>query len=62
MQMLPLILLCGGMMLLLAAASFFSKNYSLDRIKSKPVGDGQHGYRQAGNGGNHFEAAGKLDE
>ena len=43
MQMLPLILLCGGMMILLAAASFFSKNYSLDRIKSKTVGDGQHG-------------------
>jgi len=42
MQILPLILLCGGMMILLAAASFFSKNYSLDRIKSKPVGDGQH--------------------
>jgi len=43
MQMLPLILLCGGMMLLLTAASFFSKNYSLNRIKSKKVGDGQHG-------------------
>ena len=43
MQMLPLILLCGGMMILLAAASFFSKNYSLNRIKSKQVGDGQHG-------------------
>lgn len=35
MQILPLILL--------AAASFFSPNYSLDRIKSKTVGDGQHG-------------------
>ncbi len=43
MQILPLILLCGGMMILLAAASFFSKNYSLNRIKSKTVGDGQHG-------------------
>lgn len=43
MQMLPLILLCGGMMIALAAASFFSRNYSLDRIKSKTVGDGQHG-------------------
>ncbi|MDL2232754.1 type IV secretory system conjugative DNA transfer family protein [Ruminococcaceae bacterium OttesenSCG-928-L11] len=31
------------MMLLLAVASFFSKNYSLNRIKSKTVGDGQHG-------------------
>lgn len=40
---LPLILLCGGMMILLAAVSFFSKNYSLNRIKSKEVGDGQHG-------------------
>jgi type IV secretion system protein VirD4 len=43
MQTLPLILLCGGMMILIAIASYFSKNYSLDRIKSKKVGDGQHG-------------------
>jgi type IV secretion system protein VirD4 len=31
------------MMILLAAASYFSKNYSLNKIKSKQVGDGQHG-------------------
>ena len=35
--------LCGGLLVFLLAASFLSKSYSLDRIKSKTVGDGQHG-------------------
>ena len=35
--------LCGALLVFLLAASFLSKNYSLDRIKSKTVGDGQHG-------------------
>ena len=35
--------LCGGLLVFLLAASFFSKSYSLNNIKSKTVGDGQHG-------------------
>ena len=35
--------LCGALLAFLLAASFLSKSYSLDRIKSKTVGDGQHG-------------------
>ena len=35
--------LCGALLVFLLAASFLSKSYSLDRIKSKTVGDGQHG-------------------
>ena len=35
--------LCGALLMFLLMASFFSKSYSLDRIKSKTVGDGQHG-------------------
>ena len=35
--------LCGGLLAFLLAASFLSKNYSLNNIKSKTVGDGQHG-------------------
>ena len=35
--------LCGGLLAFLLAASFLSKSYSLDHIKSKTVGDGQHG-------------------
>ena len=35
--------LCGVLLAFLLMASFLSKNYSLDRIKSKTVGDGQHG-------------------
>ena len=38
-----LIALCGGMLLVLVVASIFSQRYSLNRIKSKTVGDGQHG-------------------
>lgn len=43
MEIISLILICGGMLILLAAASYFSGNTSLDGIRSKPVGDGQHG-------------------
>ena len=35
--------LCGGLLAFLLAASFLSKSYSLNNIKSKTVGDGQHG-------------------
>lgn len=35
--------LCGALLAFLLAASFLSKSCSLDRIKSKTVGDGQHG-------------------
>ena len=35
--------LCGALLVFLLAASFLSKSYSLDRIKSNTVGDGQHG-------------------
>lgn len=38
-----LILLTGGMLLLIAAVTHFSGQGSLDNIKSKTVGDGQHG-------------------
>lgn len=38
-----LIALCGGMLLVLVIASIFSQRYSLNHIKSKTVGDGQHG-------------------
>ena len=38
-----LIALCGGMLLVLIIASVFTQRYSLNRIKSKTVGDGQHG-------------------
>ena len=38
-----LILLAGGMLLLIAAATHFSGSGNLDNIKSKTVGDGQHG-------------------
>ena len=42
-QILPLILLGGVMLLLAAALLHFSNNAALDHIKSKTVGDGQHG-------------------
>ena len=42
-QTIMLILLAGGMLLLIAAATHFSGQGSLDNIKSKTVGDGQHG-------------------
>ncbi len=42
-QTITLILLAGGMLLLIAAATRFSGQGSLDNIKSRTVGDGQHG-------------------
>ena len=39
---LPIIIICGGMLLTLAMVSLFSNQTSLN-IKSKTVGDGQHG-------------------
>ena len=39
--------LCGALLVFLLMASFLSKSYSLDRIKSKTVGDGQHGPRRS---------------
>ena len=42
-QTIMLILLAGGMLLLIAAAAHFSGSGNLDNIKSKTVGDGQHG-------------------
>ena len=42
-QTILLILLAGGMLLLIAAAASFSGRGSLNNIKSKTVGDGQHG-------------------
>ncbi len=42
-QAIVLVLLAGGMLLLIAAATHFSGQGSLDNIKSKTVGDGQHG-------------------
>ena len=41
--MIMLIVLAGGMLLLIAAATHFSGSGNLDNIKSKTVGDGQHG-------------------
>ena len=35
--------LCTGLLVFLLVVSVVSKNYSLNRIKSKTVGDGQHG-------------------
>ena len=37
------IALCTGLLVFLLVVSVVSKNYSLNRIKSKTVGDGQHG-------------------
>ena len=42
-QTITLILLAGGLLLLIAAATHFSGSGNLDNIKSKTVGDGQHG-------------------
>jgi len=42
-QTIMLILLAGGMLLLIAAATHFTGQGSLDNIKSRTVGDGQHG-------------------
>lgn len=42
-QTIFLLLLAGGMLLLIAAATHFSGQGSLNNIKSKTVGDGQHG-------------------
>lgn len=43
LQILPLILLGGGALLLIGAAVHFTGMGSLNNIKSKTVGDGQHG-------------------
>ena len=37
------IALCIGLLIFLLVVSLVSKNYSLNRIKSKTVGDGQQG-------------------
>ena len=42
-QTIMLIFLAGGLLLLIAAVTHFSGNGNLDNIKSKTVGDGQHG-------------------
>ena len=42
-QTILFLLLAGGMLLAVAAATHFSGNGSLNNIKSKTVGDGQHG-------------------
>lgn len=42
-QQLILLLAVGAMMALLAAVSFLSNTGSLDGVKAKTVGDGQHG-------------------
>jgi hypothetical protein len=39
----PLVALCGGLLLFLLLVSVLMKNYSLNNIKNKTVGDGQHG-------------------
>lgn len=39
----PLVTLCGGLLLFLLMVSVLTKNYSLNNIKNKTVGDGQHG-------------------
>ena len=39
----PFLLICGGLLVFLLTVSFFSQRYSLNSIKSKTVGDGQHG-------------------
>lgn len=38
-----LIVACGAMLAVIGGVMLFSNNYDLDRIKSKTVGDGQHG-------------------
>lgn len=42
-QTILLLALAGGMLLIVAAATHFSGQGSLNNIKSKTVGDGQHG-------------------
>lgn len=42
-QTILFLILAGGMLLAVAAATHFSGNGSLNNIKSKTVGDGQHG-------------------
>lgn len=36
----PLVALCGGLLLFLLLVSVLTKNYSLNNIKNKTVGDG----------------------
>ena len=42
-QIILLIVLAGSMLLLIGAVTLFSNQKALDGIKSKTVGDGQHG-------------------
>ena len=42
-QMILLILIAGSVLLLIGGVTMFSSRKSLDGIKSKTVGDGQHG-------------------
>lgn len=42
-EVLPLILLCAAMLLVVGGLSYLSHRYSLGSIKSRTVGDGQHG-------------------
>jgi len=42
-QQITLILVCAGAFGLMALVIYISSNYNLNRIKSKTVGDGQHG-------------------
>ena len=42
-QTIFLLICAGGLLLLLGAATHFSGQGSLDNIKSRTVGDGQHG-------------------
>ena len=39
----PFILLCAGLLGFVLMVSFLSQRYSLNNIKSRPVGDGQYG-------------------
>ena len=43
LQTVLFLVLAGGLLLAAAAATHFSGQGSLDNIKSKTVGDGQHG-------------------
>lgn len=42
-QIMPLILICGGMFAIIGIIAMFSNYYSLNTIKSRKTGDGQHG-------------------
>ena len=42
-NIMPFILLCGGLLVFILAASVLSQRYTLNNIKSRTVGDGQYG-------------------